>query len=322
MPTRQATGEKTEGTPTVVTPQPDPPEEAEGQQPSHAEEEASGQAQGESVESALERIGDWEVHPAAAVFPRNPPQQQGELEESLRTSGLLHAIALLEGRVLDGRNRLRGCLKAGVEPRFEEVDPEVDPVDYVIRANLHRRHLDRSQRAVAAARLAALPVGRPSAERRQACRFSAKQAAALFGISPRLVRGARAVRRRGIPDLVEAIERGEMTVGRAEVLAKAPAKAQRELLERIRRAPNKAEQGLVLQSIDAATGGGSEGFEELARARERDRCVRKLATLVRDAADPEFELDAVSRELTDLVGVSRESTTDSLPMSRGEENRP
>jgi hypothetical protein len=40
--------------------------------------------------------------------------------DDIRQNGLVEPVALLDGLVLDGRNRLRACEIAGVEPRFVE----------------------------------------------------------------------------------------------------------------------------------------------------------------------------------------------------------
>jgi hypothetical protein len=60
--------------------------------------------------------------------------------------------------ILDGRNRYRAAILKGINPRFREELPP-DPYAFVASANLHRRHLDESQRAMIAARLATLREG-------------------------------------------------------------------------------------------------------------------------------------------------------------------
>ena len=43
--------------------------------------------------------------------------------------------------MLDGRHRLRACEETGTPLKTEILDPSIDPFDYVLDANLHRRHL-------------------------------------------------------------------------------------------------------------------------------------------------------------------------------------
>jgi len=51
------------------------------------------------------------------------------------------------GQILDGRNRWKAAQDAGVEPTRIEYEGD-DPLGYVVRHNLNRRHLNASQRAV------------------------------------------------------------------------------------------------------------------------------------------------------------------------------
>lgn len=96
------------------------------------------------------------VHPAAALFPLIEGDEFRALVESIRTNGQVHPIVLDdEGRVLDGRNRLRACTEARVVPKFTRYDGD-DPVRFVISCNVHRRHLDGSQRAIIAVEMAEL----------------------------------------------------------------------------------------------------------------------------------------------------------------------
>ena len=59
-----------------------------------------------------------------------------------------------EGKVIDGRNRLEGCHRAGVEPTFTEWTGTGSVVASILSVNLHRRHLSDQQRAMLAARVA------------------------------------------------------------------------------------------------------------------------------------------------------------------------
>jgi hypothetical protein len=90
-------------------------------------------------------------------------------------------------------------------------------------ANVTRRHLDESQRAVVAARLATLQQG---GDRRsdQAANLPVEKtqasAAARLNVSERSVRHAQAVLSTGTPELVRAVEQGRIAVSAASRLAK------------------------------------------------------------------------------------------------------
>src|ERR1700730_9925717 len=60
------------------------------------------------------------VHPAALVFPEMSPADLDGLVEDIKQNGLAHPIVRTsEGVVLDGRNRLKACEIAGIDPQFE-----------------------------------------------------------------------------------------------------------------------------------------------------------------------------------------------------------
>lgn len=65
--------------------------------------------------------GGYALHEVCrrAKAPMNE-RQLARLEDSIREVGLLQPILLCEGRILDGKNRMRACLAAGVEPEFTE----------------------------------------------------------------------------------------------------------------------------------------------------------------------------------------------------------
>jgi hypothetical protein len=93
-----------------------------------------------------------------------------ELAADIRSNGLRHAIVTYNGAILDGRNRYLACLAAGVEPRFKEYEGD-NPLGYVTSLNLLRRHLNESQRALVAAKIADMGQGVRSRTLRQLAQF-------------------------------------------------------------------------------------------------------------------------------------------------------
>jgi hypothetical protein len=88
-------------------------------------------------------------HPAADLFPMMTSEELLLLTEDIAENGLREPIVTLDGKVLDGRNRLQACGNANVEPEFVEYEGS-EPYTYVISVNLHRRHLTSSQIAAIA----------------------------------------------------------------------------------------------------------------------------------------------------------------------------
>jgi len=182
------------------------------------------------------RIGEHETHPAADAFPLMNGDDFAHLVADLKVNGLRDAIVLykppglVKPLILDGRNRYLACIQAKKKPRFRSYEDE-DPVGFVVSTNIRRRHLNESQRAIVAARLAELGHG---GNRRSSGRTAARtqaDAAKLLNVGERTVREAKAVLDRAVPELLQAVERGDVTVNAAAELAKRPAGDQRALLD-------------------------------------------------------------------------------------------
>lgn len=94
--------------------------------------------------------GGYAAHEAADIFPMLPSSELARLARDIAEHGLREKIVLLDGRILDGRNRQAACLIAGVTPQYREVQIADSPLAFVISANLRRRHLTTSQTAALA----------------------------------------------------------------------------------------------------------------------------------------------------------------------------
>lgn len=161
-----------------------------------------------------------EIHELANLFPLMTDDAINTLATNIRENGLLEKIVLYDGKILDGRNRFMACLRAGVTPEFEQYQGN-DPLQYVISLNLHRRHLNESQRAVIAERLANMTVGNISGSNqheRKAAKMpdsiSQAEAAKMLNVSERTVRNIKAVKE-SRPELIEQIVSGKLTAGKA-----------------------------------------------------------------------------------------------------------
>ena len=87
------------------------------------------------------------VHPACLAVPDINQDDFEALCKDVAENGLRHEIVLTkDGDLIDGRNRLRACYAAQVEPRFKRVS--TDPWHVAYSENIARRHLDTKQKAV------------------------------------------------------------------------------------------------------------------------------------------------------------------------------
>ena len=173
-------------------------------------------------------------HPAADIFPEMPQEEFEKLKDDIAENGLHQDIVLYEGQILDGRHRYRACQEIGLTPSFEYHDGD-DPFGYVVSANLRRRHLNESQRAMVAAQIANNPRG-GNRSKAQICGLTHEQAAEQLNISPRLVDKASALFNaandgRVEPGVVDAVRAGEMTLERAAKISRST-KRQKENLSR------------------------------------------------------------------------------------------
>lgn len=166
-------------------------------------------------------------HPFADLFPMMEPDAHKELAEDIEKNGLYDHIWLYEGKVLDGRNRQKACFEKEVDPKYQEYKGK-DALGFVISKNMARRHLSESQRALAAAKIA---TARQGGQGNGAPAMSTKEAAAKLNVGTTTVKAAKAVLKKGAAELVQEVEKGNVTVTAAAEAAKLTKEEQAELVK-------------------------------------------------------------------------------------------
>jgi len=183
---------------------------------------------------------DYGFHDLAGLFPMMDGEAFSELVQDVRDHGIREPIVLLDGLILDGRNRYRAARECGAEIPTVDFEGD-DPLAFVLSLNLRRRHLSESQRATVAAKVENTKQGRP--ENNANLQVSRSTAAKMLNVSERSVASAAVVLERGSPELIAAVEIGQASVSAAAEVARLPepeqkqivAKGEKEILEAAKR---------------------------------------------------------------------------------------
>jgi len=161
-----------------------------------------------------------EFHEIANLFPMMQPDELSDLVDDIKQNGLIEPIVLYEEKILDGRNRYLACGEAGVKPHYEYYKGD-EPVGYVVSKNLHRRHLNETQRGTIGDKIANMRQGeRTDIEPNLNLeKVSLDKAADLVNVSRATISNVRKVRREA-PELMPKLESGEMTAHEAVKIIK------------------------------------------------------------------------------------------------------
>ncbi|CUK21935.1 ParB/RepB/Spo0J family partition protein [Achromobacter xylosoxidans] len=239
---------------------------------------------------------EYQLHPLCTLFPRMSGADLDALREDVAANGLRQPIVLHDGMILDGGNRYRACLDAGIEPVFEEYDGG-NLVSFVLSANLHRRHMTPGQQAaiVASAQdwAAAQGIGRPekgSADPISTVAGRAAQSGASIATQKRADRVAKAD-----PELAKKVAHGETSLPAAveQITGTRPGKSKRTIAPPLEAVPSSNDElaearhaitdlaaenealrdRLAVEQMDADEEGKAEAASTIAELRERVRTL-------------------------------------------------
>jgi FtsZ-binding cell division protein ZapB len=162
---------------------------------------------------------NYELHPLCTLFPRLSGNEYQNLVEDIKKNGLMDPIILHDNMILDGGNRYRACIDAGVEPEFMKFGG-ANIVSYVLSVNLHRRHLSPGQQAAIVssaqdwAKAQSHGGDRKSDQAATLPLETVKDRASQSGASERTQRMADKVVK-AAPDLAKSVAHGEISLPKA-----------------------------------------------------------------------------------------------------------
>jgi N6-adenosine-specific RNA methylase IME4 len=173
------------------------------------------------VENSLAII---EGHSISNLFPLMSEQEIKALAEDIQKNGLKNPIVLLDGKILDGRNRYQACLKINLKPTTITYQGK-DPLKDIVSWNLHRRHLNESQKAFVALEIEKY-LAIEAKERQRGGRGgvllrekipeakkgkASDKAAQIVGVNPHYITDAKMISKKA-PEEAEKIKAGKITI--------------------------------------------------------------------------------------------------------------
>jgi ParB-like chromosome segregation protein Spo0J len=144
------------------------------------------------------------------------------LVADIKANGVLEAIVVQDGLVVDGWNRYRATIKLGIECPATSfaaaTGGQIEVEDYIISHNIHRRHLSAAQRAAITVQANEAKLARQGGDRKSKDHggpLISDDLAKKANTSKRTVKAVREVKKHA-PDLFEKLRTGKTTVRKAK----------------------------------------------------------------------------------------------------------
>jgi len=157
---------------------------------------------------AFKKLKKKGVNQYADTFPLMSYNELIALAHDMKRNGQRETIKVLDGKIIDGRNRFMAGNIAKIRLKYEHIDID-DALSYIISVNAHRRNLSISQKAIVGAK---------------ATRYSStkekEQFAGSLNISSKSIRKGVFVLKNSSKHIISLVEQNEITVTIAEKIAK------------------------------------------------------------------------------------------------------
>jgi len=266
------------------------------------------------------------IHPAALLFPAPKPKDFKQLADDIKANSLREPIKLFNGQILDGVNRVRACIEAGVMPRYDELPPYTNPWRFALSANIHRRHLKPGQRIALVKKALAKEVQAAKAADLERKRSGKKSNLGSDGtkvptadeivakeadVSVSAVKKHNVVEQKS-PKLAKQVAKGKKSLGKAHSQVKKagkpkPKKSEKEILADVQRQYDEQIAAKERKQQESDDGEADEPIRTTAptqRVRSWlssvNRCLSETTALVGLAEDSEFSDE--EQEVVDRAG--------------------
>jgi ParB-like chromosome segregation protein Spo0J len=256
-------------------------------------------------------------HPLLTIFPEMDQSAFAEFVADIKEHGIHEAVWTYKGQLLDGRNRWLACQELGIEcPQREYMGKESELLAFVLSANLQRRHLDSSQRAMIAAKIANMRQGErtdlqpsPNLEK-----VSIDAAAKLLNVATGSVGSARKVIAKAEPEIIKAVEQGDLAVSVAARVVAYSAEIQKQVVAKTKKGkrtlPRVIDGGIAvitdgpIEQAPAPSGKASGAAVVTAAKQEAQAPTAAEATTTAEADDAEdVEFESYDRDCPKRKGV-------------------
>ena len=159
---------------------------------------------------------NYEFHELAEIFPMMEDADLCALSKDIKKNGQYETIKIWQGKIIDGRHRYMACLRAGIEPKFEEISYK-PTLEYVCGLNINRRHLNETQRAWIATKAANMHI------------CTQAEGAKMMNVSLRSVAHAKTIMNDAISEVCEQVAMGCISAATGARISKLDADTQRSI---------------------------------------------------------------------------------------------
>jgi ParB-like chromosome segregation protein Spo0J len=232
-----------------------------------------------------------------------------DLKDSIGNIGVQSPIVIFEDKVIDGWHRYTAALEVGLPCPEVDLPDDVDPRDFVLANNKSRRHLSKGQLALSYTKVY---EWRPSNKQTSRGELGSPQKtneelAEMAGTSTRTIQQAKTILTKGDKAVVEAVEKGKISLKRGAQITKLPKEQQEQAIT----APPEPKPSILdgnapsddeLKANDLAMQADLEALNKLLEADEPLKVahaeIKRLNFLL---AQQEVRLASIMREKSECI---------------------